>query len=282
MGQKTDPRGLRIGVIRTWDSRWFPTRRKDYPVWLQEDLKIQRFIKERLNRAAVSKVSVERLDSGRVTVHIFTARPGIVIGRKGTEVEKLTQDLEKLLGRPARLAIEEIRRPELEAQLIAEGVAGQLERRTPFKQAIKRTVATAMRQGAEGCKVMVAGRLGGQEMARSEYDIQGRVPLHTLRADIDFGFAEANTTFGKIGVKAWVFRGEVIGRPGDNKSLLMTRATTRGYETPSREGGFDDSASRGEGGAPAAGAGGGRGRGGRGRGGRGRGGRGGGGGGGRG
>jgi len=224
VGQKTHPRGLRLGIIEKWDCRWIPTQRKDYSTWLNEDLKIQRFVKDRLSRAAVARVSVERWDSGRFTVSIHTARPGIVIGRRGTEVEKLQQDLEKELGKPARIAIEEIRRPELEAQLVAEGVAAQLERRTPFKQAIKRSVANTMRAGAEGCKIMVSGRLGGHEIARSEYELDGRVPLHTLRADIQFGFAEANTTFGKIGVKAWVFRGEVIGTGTAQEAMkLMSR-----------------------------------------------------------
>lgn len=276
MGQKTHPRGIRLGIVETWDSRWISNLRRDYPIWLQEDLRIQQFVKERMSRAAVARVSIERWDSGRFTVHIHTARPGIVIGRRGQEVEKLTQDLEKTLGKPVRIAIEEIRRPELEAQLVAEGVAAQIERRTPFKQAMKRTVANTMRAGAEGCKIVVGGRLGGHDIARSEKEIQGRVPLHTLRADIQYGFAEANTTFGKIGVKAWVFRGEVIGggSAGETKRLLSRpgSGTTRGGRDV--QGSFDDDGRGGRGGRPGGGtpsggrgagrAGGGGGRGGRG------------------
>ena len=225
MGQKTHPRGLRLGIIQTWDSRWFPNESRDYAEWLQEDLKIGDFVRERLVRAAVSRVSVERWDSGRFTIHIHTARPGIVIGRRGAEVERLAADLEKLLGRPAQIKIEEVRRPELDGRLVAEGVAAQIERRTPYRQAMKRSVQNTMRSGAEGCKVMVSGRLGGHDIAQNQYDIQGRVPLHTLRADVDYGFCEAKTNFGLIGVKCWIFRGEVIsGTVGHDAVMLKPRA----------------------------------------------------------
>lgn len=249
MGQKTHPRGLRLGIIETWDSRWIPNQRRDYPIWLQEDLKIQRFVKERMSRAAVSRVSIERWDLGRFTVHIHTARPGIIIGRRGQEVERLTQDLEKELGKPVRLAIEEIRRPELEAQLVAEGVASQIERRTPYKQAMKRAVASTMKAGAEGCKIVVGGRLGGHEIARSEKEIQGRVPLHTLRADIQYGFAEANTTFGKIGVKVWIFRGEVIGSSAGEGKLPSRPISGAGRPRREPPGGvYEEEVRRGRGG----------------------------------
>ncbi len=208
MGQKAHPRGLRLGIIETWDSKWFQER--EYATWLHEDLEIQQFVKTNLARAGISKVEIERY-SDQCIVHIHTARPGIVIGRRGAEVEKLTTDLEKLVSRNVRIVIEEIRRPELDAQLVAEGVALNLLRRTNFRSAIKRAVSTAMKMGAQGCKVMVSGRLGGAEMSRQEYEIDGRVPLHTLRARIDYGFSEANTTYGKIGVKVWIFKGEVIG-----------------------------------------------------------------------
>ncbi|MBT3269973.1 30S ribosomal protein S3 [Candidatus Poribacteria bacterium] len=225
MGQKTHPRGLRLGIIQTWDSRWFPNQSSDYVEWLQEDLKIADFVRERLMRAAVSRIAVERWDSARCTIHIHTARPGIVIGRRGAEVERLAADLEKLLGRPVQIKIEEVRRPELDARLVAEGVAAQIERRTPYRQAMKRSVQNTMRSGAEGCKVMVSGRLGGHEIAQSQYDIQGRVPLHTLRADVDYGFCEARTNFGLIGVKCWIFRGEVIsGVVGQDAEMLKPRA----------------------------------------------------------
>ncbi len=260
MGQKTHPRGIRLGIIQTWDSRWFPNQRKDYAEWLKEDLQIEEFIRARLMRAAVARVAVERWDSGRFTVHVHTARPGIVIGRRGTEVDRLAADLEAMLGKPARIEIVEIRRPEMEAQLVAEGVAAQIERRTPYRQAVKRAVQNTIRSGAEGCKVMVSGRLGGHEIAQSQYDIQGRVPLHTLRADIDYGFTEARTTFGLIGVKAWIFRGEVIaGIVGDDAQMLKPRAAAGANPRSGRAGG--GRTRDGEQGGPA----GGRGRGGRGR-----------------
>ncbi|GIX06218.1 MAG: 30S ribosomal protein S3 [Candidatus Poribacteria bacterium] len=228
MGQKTDPRGFRLGIIRTWDSRWFPTKIGDYPDWLQEDLKIEEFIRSRLHRAAIARVGVERWDADHLKIYIHTARPGIVIGRRGAEVEQLTADLEKVLGKPARIEIVEIRRPELEAQLVAEGIAHQLERRTPYRQAMKRAIQATMRAGAEGCKVIVSGRLGGHEIAQSVSDLEGRVPLHTLRADIDYGFAEAYTTYGVIGVKVYIFRGEVIsGIVGQDAEVLRSQAGRR-------------------------------------------------------
>jgi small subunit ribosomal protein S3 len=225
VGQKCHPRGLRLGIIQTWDARWFPNKRSDYAEWLQEDLLIEAFVRERLHRAAVSRVAVERWDSGRFTVHVHTARPGIVIGRRGTEVDRLAADLEAKIGKPARIEIVEIRRPELDAQLVSEGVAAQIERRTPYRQAVKRAVQNTVRSGAEGCKIMVSGRLGGHDIAQTKYDIQGRVPLHTLRADVDYGFTEARTKFGLIGVKAWIFRGEVIsGIVGQDAQMLKPRA----------------------------------------------------------
>ncbi|MBM3239826.1 30S ribosomal protein S3 [Candidatus Poribacteria bacterium] len=210
MGQKTHPRGLRLGIIETWDSKWYGE--KEYANWLHEDLKIQSYIKEQLFRAGISKVEIERYPD-KCVVHIYTARPGIVIGRRGTEVEKLTADLERLIGKSVRIVIEEIKRPELDAQLVAEGIALQLERRAAHKVAMKKAVAAAVRMGAEGIKILCGGRLGGIEMARKEKELAGRVPLGTLRANIDYGFAEANTTYGKIGVKAWIFKGEIIGKP---------------------------------------------------------------------
>jgi len=210
VGHKTHPRGLRLGIIETWDSRWY--HEKDYAKWLHEDLKIQNFVKERLSRAGISRIEIERVGE-RCSIHIHTARPGIVIGRRGVEAEKLQADLERLVGRTVRINVAEIKRPELDAQLVAEVVALQIGRRTNFRQAMKKNIAASMKAGAQGVKMTISGLLGGAEMARTESNIEGRVPLHTLRANIDYGFAEANTTYGKIGVKVWLFKGEVIGAP---------------------------------------------------------------------
>ena len=213
MGQKTHPRGLRIGIIESWESTWY--EKKDYAKWLHEDLTLQKFIKERLFRAGISRTEIKRKESGSgtCTVRIHTARPGIVIGRRGSETEQLQSDLEELIGRPVRIEVEEIKRPELDAQLVAEAVSMQILRRANFRQAMKKTIESSMKSGAQGVKIAVSGRLGGAEMARSESAIQGRVPLHTLRANVDYGFAEAATTYGKIGIKTWIFKGEIIGDP---------------------------------------------------------------------
>ncbi len=210
MGQKTHPRGLRLGIIETWDSKWYSDR--DYAKWLHEDFKIQQHIKEQLVRAGISRIEVERV-AERCSINIHTARPGIVIGRRGVEAEKLQTDIAKLIGRPVKIKVTEIKVPELDAQLLAEAVATQIERRTSFKQAMRRNIADSMQAGAQGVKVMVSGRLDGKEIARSESSLEGRVPLHTLRANVDYGFTEANTTYGKIGVKTWIFKGEILGVP---------------------------------------------------------------------
>jgi small subunit ribosomal protein S3 len=210
VGQKTHPRGLRLGIIETWDSKWYSDR--DYAKWLHEDFQIQRYIKEKLLRAGISKIEVERV-AEKCSINIHTARPGIVIGRRGVETEKLQAELEKLIGRPVKIEVFEIKVPELDAQLLAEAVATQIERRTSFKQAMRKNIAVSMQAGAQGVKVMVSGRLDGKEIARSESSLEGRVPLHTLRANIDYGFTEANTTYGKIGVKTWIFKGEILGVP---------------------------------------------------------------------
>ena len=207
MGQKVHPIGFRLGVIKTWDSRWYA--KKNYASLLHEDIKIRNIVKERLTHAGVSKIEIERAGQ-KAKINIHTARPGIIIGKKGAEVDKLKKDLEAMTGKQMYINIQEIRRPELEAQLVAENIALQLERRVSFRRAMKRSVLSAMRFGAEGIKVMAAGRLAGHEIARSEWYREGRVPLHTLRADIDYGFAEAHTTYGLIGVKTWVFKGEIL------------------------------------------------------------------------
>ncbi|NCO59857.1 MAG: 30S ribosomal protein S3 [Deltaproteobacteria bacterium CG_4_8_14_3_um_filter_51_11] len=207
MGQKVHPVGFRLGIVKTWDSRWFAG--KDYARFVLEDFKIRKFLKERLSQAGVARIEIERAAS-KVRVRILTARPGIVIGKKGAEIEKLKRDLEKETGREIIIDIQEVRKPEVEAQLVAENVALQLVRRVAFRRAMKKAVSSALRFGAQGIKIACAGRLGGAEMARSEWYREGRVPLHTLRADIDYGFAEAFTTYGVIGVKVTIFKGEIL------------------------------------------------------------------------
>jgi small subunit ribosomal protein S3 len=207
LGQKVHPYGFRLGIIKDWRSRWYSE--KDYAANLQEDLRIRSYVKKRLIHAGVSAVEIER-KSSRVHVIIHTARPGIVIGKKGAEIENLKKDLQKFAKKEVSITIQEIRRPETDAQLTAENVAMQLERRIAFRRAMKKTVLSSMKLGAKGIKIHVAGRLGGAEMARSEWYREGRVPLHTLRADIEYGFAEAKTTYGKIGVKVWIYKGEVL------------------------------------------------------------------------
>lgn len=207
MGQKTHPIGFRLGVIKDWDARWFAD--KDFAELLHEDLKIRKFLKKKFYSAGVPKIIIERA-ANRLKVTIHTARPGMVIGKGGAEVEKVRQELEKLTGKQAAVNIMEIRTPELDAQLVAESVAQQLERRISFRRALKQSEQRAMRLGAQGIKIAVSGRLGGAEIARREWSPEGKVPLHTLRADIDYGFAEAQTTYGKIGVKCWIYKGEVL------------------------------------------------------------------------
>ena len=207
MGQKTNPIGLRLGIIKNWNSRWYG--KSDFQEKLLEDIKVRQFIRERLAGGAVSDIIIERpARSARITVH--TARPGIVIGKKGEDIEKLRHDVQKRMGVPVHINVEEIRKPELDAQLVAESVAQQLVRRIMFRRAMKRAVTNAMRFGALGMRINCAGRLGGAEIARTEWYREGRVPLHTLRADIDYGFAEAKTTYGIIGVKVWIFKGEIL------------------------------------------------------------------------
>src|SRR5271167_548269 len=207
MGQKVNPIGLRLGINRTWDSRWFAD--SDYAKLLHEDLKLRNFLRKKLAQAGVSRVVIERpAKKARVTIH--TARPGVVIGKKGADIEVLRKALSKMAGNEVHLNIVEIRKPELDAQLVAENIAQQLERRVAFRRAMKRSMQSTMRLGAKGVRVEVAGRLGGAEIARTESYHEGRVPRHTLRADIDYGFAEAKTTYGIIGVKTWIFKGEVL------------------------------------------------------------------------
>jgi len=212
VGQKVHPYGFRLGVNKTWVSKWCV--RRDFPSLLMEDIKLREYVKRTLAHAGISKVEVER-SADRVRVSIHTARPGIIIGKKGLEVDRLKEDLQKMIGGNKRVSLEikEVRRAELDANLVAQNVALQLEKRISFRRAMKKTVLSSLRFGALGIKIRVSGRLGGAEIARSEWYREGRVPLHTLRADIDYGTARANTTFGVIGVKAWIYRGDIL--PGD-------------------------------------------------------------------
>jgi small subunit ribosomal protein S3 len=218
MGQKTHPKGFRLGVIEHWDSRWYAER--DYATLLHEDVKLRAFLKKRLYHAGISKVEIERA-ANKAKINIYTARPGIVIGKKGAEIEKLKAELARLTSKETFINIHEVRRPDIDAQLVAENVALQLERRVAFRRALKEAVARAMRMGAQGVRVQAAGRLGGNEIARTEWYRDGRVPLHTLRADVGFGFVEAKTTYGVIGVKAWVFRGEVLTKEEEEQRAAM-------------------------------------------------------------
>ena len=242
MGQKIHPTGFRLAVTRDWGSRWFASS-KDFSGMLHEDLKVRDYLKKRLAHASVARVLIERpAKNARVTV--FSARPGVVIGKKGEDIEQLRTDLQRIMGVPVHVSIEEIRKPELDAQLIADSIAQQLEKRIMFRRAMKRAMQNAMRLGAQGIKVMSAGRLNGAEIARSEWYREGRVPLHTLRADIDYAVSEARTTYGVIGIKVWVYKGEMLarneqpeaveageeqrkprrnaGRPGDDKPRTRT------------------------------------------------------------
>lgn len=212
MGQKVHPTGFRLGIIKTWDSRWFS--KKSYAPLLHEDIRIRKIVKERLMHAGVAKIEIERAGQ-KAKINIYTARPGIIIGKKGAEVDKLKKDLESLTGKQIYINIQEIRRPELDAQLVAENIALQLERRIAFRRAMKKAVTSALRLGAQGIKITCAGRLAGAEIARTEWYREGRVPLHTLRADINYGFHEARTTMGQIGVKVWIYKGDILqeGKP---------------------------------------------------------------------
>ncbi|MBT8361497.1 MAG: 30S ribosomal protein S3 [Deltaproteobacteria bacterium] len=207
MGQKVNPLGLRLNITRTWDSIWYAN--KDYATYLIEDQKIRKYLKKRLYHAGLSKMLIERTGE-KLRIKLFTARPGIVIGKKGAEIETLKKDLENLIKRSVTLDIQEVRRPEADAQLVAESIASQLERRVAFRRAMKKAVNSALRFGVQGIKISCAGRLGGAEMSRCEWVREGRVPLHTLRADVDYALAEASTTYGIIGVKVWIFNGEVL------------------------------------------------------------------------
>ena len=214
MGQKVHPIGFRLGIIRTWDSKWYAEG--NYSQLLHEDIKLRNYLKKRLFHAGISKIELERAAS-KAKINIFAARPGIIIGKKGSEVEALKKELAKLTDKEVFINIQEVRKPEIDAQLVAESVALQLERRVAFRRAMKKSVSQALKFGAQGIKINCAGRLGGAEMSRTEWYREGRVPLHTLRADIDYGFAEAKTTYGIIGVKVLIFKGEVLAQEQERK-----------------------------------------------------------------
>ena len=209
MGQKVNPIGFRLGGIKSWDSRWFAG--KDYAAFVEADQKIRMFLKKKLYHAGISKIEIERW-AKRIRLRIYAARPGIIIGKKGSEIEVLKRELEQKLSQEVAVDIQEVRKPEVDAQLVAENVALQIVRRVAFRRAMKRSVSSAMRFGAKGIKICCSGRLGGAEMARTEWYKEGRIPLHTLRADIDYGFTEAKTTYGTIGVKVWIFHGEILDK----------------------------------------------------------------------
>ncbi len=212
MGQKVNPIGLRLGIVKTWESRWYAG--KKYSEYILEDYNIRKFVKQKLYHAGISRVEIER-STKRIMLRIFTSRPGIVIGKKGAEIALLKKELEKIVSNEVVIDIQEVRKPEIDAQLVAENIALQIVRRVAFRRAMKRGLSSAMRFGAEGIKIICSGRLGGAEMARTEQYREGRVPLHTLRADIDYGFVEARTTYGIIGIKVFIFKGEILKKDSE-------------------------------------------------------------------
>lgn len=222
MGQKVHPTGIRLGIVKDWTSRWYADN-KNYPIFLLQDIRVREFIKQKLSHASVSRIQINR-PANNAQITIYTARPGIVIGKKGEDIDKLKLDVSKMMSVPVKINVEEIRKPELDATLVAEGIAQQLEKRIMYRRAMKRAVTNTMRLGAEGVKINVAGRLNGAEIARGEWYREGRVPLHTLRADIDYGTAEANTTYGIIGIKVWIFKGEVFDRDAHKAALNETKS----------------------------------------------------------
>src|SRR6476469_3187795 len=230
MGQKVHPGGMRVGVIHDWKSNWY-TGKKDFPAYLIEDIKIREHITNKLSHAGLSDILI-RKDKQRITVDIYTARPGIVIGKSGVEVDALRKELHAITGKSVHININEIKRPELDAQLVAQSIAEQLQNRVSFRRAMKRSLASAMRSGAQGIKIQCGGRLGGGEMSRSESYSEGRVPLHTIRADIDYGFVEAKTTFGRIGVKVWINKGEIM--PSGYESTAQQGDTRLGDQDQAR------------------------------------------------
>lgn len=232
MGQKVSPHGLRVGIIKDWDSKWFANK-KDFSDLLVEDFKIRKFIKNKLYTAGISRILIERAANNRVNINIFTSKPGMVVGKGGENIEALKKELVKLTGKTVHIDISEVKRPEIDSQLVAENVAYAIERRISFRRAMKQAIGRAMKAGAQGIKIAVSGRLNGAEMARTESYNEGNVPLSTLRADIDYGFAEADTTYGKIGVKVWIYKGEVL--PGVSEETKKQRRENRRRKPRNRD-----------------------------------------------
>ncbi len=226
MGQKVSPHGLRVGVIKDWDSKWYANK-KDFSDLLVEDFEIRKYIKNTHKRAGIARIYIDRAANSKVRINVFTAKPGMIVGRGGETIKELRETLQKMTGKAVQLDISEVQNAEVDAQLISESVAFALERRVAFRRAMKQAIGRAMRQGALGIKIQTAGRLGGAEMARTEGYSEGNVPLSTLRADIDYGFAEADTTYGKIGVKVWLNKGEVLPKPGEGRVLTRLEARER-------------------------------------------------------
>jgi len=225
MGQKVNPTLIRLGTTRSWNSKWYADN-QDYADYLNADMKVRAYLHKKLqSTAAISRIVIERAAKNNARIVIYSARPGVIIGKKGNELEVLRQAVSKIMNVPVHITIQEVRKPELDARLVAENIAQQLERRIPFRRAIKRALQSAMRQGAEGVKVSISGRLAGAEIARTEWSREGRVPLHTFRADIDYGTAEASTTYGIIGVKVWIFKGEIVEAPKEETSSATTSIT---------------------------------------------------------
>lgn len=222
MGQKVNPKGIRLGIVKDWDSKWYANS-QDYPNYLLSDIEVREFLFKELAAASVSRIALERL-SNKAKVIIYTARPGIVIGRKGSDIDTLKATISKKMGIPVHISIEEIKKPEIEARLVAENIAQQLEKRVMYRRAVKRALTNAMRANAEGIKIMVSGRLNGVEIARSEWYREGRVPLHTFRADVDYSVYRANTQYGVIGIKVWIFKGEIL----DHKKGTIDEVVKRG------------------------------------------------------
>ncbi len=237
MGQKVNPHGLRVGVIKDWDSRWF-VKDKDFGDTIVSDFKLRKYLKKKLQMAGVPKIEIERYQS-KVHIVIHCAKPGIIIGKGGTEIEKLKEEISALVGKPATVNVNVIKDPDLNAQLVSENIASQLEHRISFRRAMKQCIGRTMKLGAKGIKIQVAGRLAGAEIARTEHYHEGTIPLQTLRADIDYGFYEANTTYGKIGIKVWIYRGEVLQsvKRETRRSFASEAPAPRRRENPSREGG---------------------------------------------
>ncbi len=233
MGQKVNPIGLRLGINRNWESRWFPLRERAVE-FIAEDYRVRKFLKKELFYAGVSNIIIERT-AKKVRINIITARPGIIIGKKGSDIEILKAKLNKMVGKEVALNIKEEKRPQASAQLAAENIATQLERRVAFRRAMKKVIQGALKSGAKGIKISVSGRLGGAEMARNEWYLEGRVPLHTLRAKIDYGFGEAHTTYGIIGIKVWIFKGEVLQKGIQEEQLEEKKGTGKRERTPRRE-----------------------------------------------